>query len=65
MRPMVTIAVLCSMQVLLAVIAIGAMVSIGAGRPSWLLIGVYLADSIALLVVAGFAIHRWRRSTRP
>lgn len=64
MKPLVTIAGLCAVQALLAAVAIGAMVSIGAGRPNWLLIGVYVADSFALFVVAGYVIHRWHRGTR-
>ena len=64
MRPMVVFAAAFAVQVMLAAIAIGAMVSIGAGYPSWVLIGVFVADSIALLVVAGLSIHRWRSGTR-
>ncbi|UYV13619.1 MAG: hypothetical protein NCW75_04880 [Phycisphaera sp.] len=64
MRPMVTFATAFAVQVILAAIAIGAMVSIGAGRTSWLLIGVFVIDSIALLVVAGLSVHRWYSGTR-
>lgn len=65
MKPLVAFFLLGAVLVLLAAVAIGAMVSIGAGRPSWLLIGVFVADSIALLVVAGYAAYRWRSGTGP
>ncbi len=64
MRPIVTFFTLSAVQMLLAAVAIGAMVSISAGRPSWILIGVFVADSIALLAVAGYTLRRWRTGTR-
>ncbi len=60
MKPLVAFFVLGAVLVLLAAVAIGAMVSIGAGRPSWLLIGVFVADSIALIVVAAYMTLRRR-----
>lgn len=63
MRPLIVFAAAIAVQVMLAAVAIGAMVSIGAGSPSWLLIGVFVVDSIALLVVAGVSVHRWCRGT--
>jgi hypothetical protein len=64
MRPLLSFLTFGAVWVLLAALAIGAMVSVGAGRPSWLLIGVFVADSIALLIVAGYSVHRWRAGTR-
>lgn len=65
MKPLIAFFLLGTVLVLLAAIAIGAMVSIGAGRPNWLLIGVFVVDSIALLVVAGYAAFRWRSGAGP
>ena len=56
MKPMVTILVLAAVMILMATLAIGAMVSIGSGRPSWLLIGVFVLDSLALLLFAGHSV---------
>jgi hypothetical protein len=60
MRPLLAFLILAAALVLLAAVAIGAMFSIGTGRPSWLLIGVFIADSIALVVVAAHMVLRQR-----
>lgn len=58
MRPLVAFLVLGAVLMMLAAIAIVAMISIGTERPSWLLIGVFVADSIALLIFAGYLTVR-------
>lgn len=60
MKPLVAFLLLGSALVLLAAVAFGAMVSIGSGRPSWLLIGVFVLDSLALLLIAGHLVLRRR-----
>lgn len=60
MRSMIAFLVLGGALLVLASIAIGVMVSIGSGRPSWLLIGVFAFDSIVLLGL--FALLARRRN---
>ncbi len=43
---------------ILAAVATGLLVSVNSGRTSWLLMGVFLLDSIALLVVATHIAYR-------
>ncbi|UYV12350.1 MAG: hypothetical protein NCW75_13745 [Phycisphaera sp.] len=62
MKPLIAFFVLGGVMVLLAAVAIGAMISIGSGRPSWLLIGVFVLDSLALLLLAGHSVLRRRKS---
>lgn len=64
MRPFVSFLVLGGVMLVLAAVAIGAMISIGNGRPSWLLIGVFAIDSAALLLVAGHLTLRRRNGRR-
>ncbi len=60
MNPLIAFLLLGAALVLLAMVAIGAMISIGNGRASWLLIGVFVLDSLALLLLAGHSVLRRR-----
>ncbi len=62
MRPLLTFVALGGALVLLASIAIGLMISIASGRPSWLLVGVFAIDSLALLLLAA-RMTRWRNKS--
>lgn len=59
MKALMTFLALGGALVLLASIAIGLMISIGNGRMSWLLMGVFVFDSLALLLLAARATI-WR-----
>lgn len=64
LKPLVTCMILATMMFLLAAVAIGAMISISNGKPNWLLIGVFVADSIALLLLAAYFTLK-RRNNHP
>lgn len=63
MRHVLVFLALASALVALAAIAISIMISIGSGRTSWLLVGVFVVDSIALLLLAA-RLTCWRGGGR-
>jgi hypothetical protein len=64
MRHMLVFVMMASALVILAAIAISIMISIGSGRTSWLLLGVFVVDSIALMLLAA-RLTFWRGDGRP
>lgn len=57
-RSVLAFLVLGGMMLILASIAIGAMISLGNGRPNWLLIGVFALDSAAILYLFSWLVRR-------
>ena len=64
MNPVIAFLLMSAALVLLAIVAIGAMISIGNGRASWLLIGVFVLDSFALLLLAAYSVLRQRNANQ-
>lgn len=61
MRWVLICAVACVVLLVLGATAIGAMVSSSSGHTSWLLIGIFVFDSLALLLLAA-RMTVWRRN---
>ncbi len=64
MKPMVTFVLLAAALVVLAGVGVGVMIGVANGRPSPILIGVFAADSIAVLVIAWMLTIRRGRTPR-
>lgn len=63
-KPLYAFVVFGSAVVVMALVAIAAMFSITAGHPSWVLISIFVVDSLAVIALAGRALLTWRRLDR-
>lgn len=66
MKPLLTVLGLSCAFMILGVVTFGAVVGVRSGQTSWLLVAVFVFDSVLLAVLAGYVLLRkWDNAAGP